>query len=176
MNNRSSSFVLAVEARRSRFGYALFDGPKKLLDWGASMLPSGIVGCEALEAACKRVKALLLRASPDAIVVDLSRPLIDGRSSSSPMLHAIIEEADKRHVPLHFLTRENIRLTFRIFRARSKDEIAWVLVSIFPELTHRLPLKRKKWQPEKRGMIVFDAIATGLAFYIQRGAEVSPPK
>jgi hypothetical protein len=175
MKIHSSFLVLAIEARQSRFGYALFDGPKKLLDWGASMLPSGLAGPYALEAARKRIAQILRRASPGAIVVDLPRSVIPELATSSPVLRSIICEAEVSGLPLHWLAREDIRSAFRIFRARSKEQIALALIGIFPELGHRLPRKRRKWEPEKRGMIVFDAIATGLAFWIQRGAELSIP-
>ena len=72
---------------------------------------------------------------------------------------------------MHVLGRDEIESTFCIFRARIKEEIACAIVGIFPELLVRLPPKRKKWQTETRGMIVFDAIATGIAYW-----QRSPPR
>ena len=37
MRHSQTARILAIEARRSRFGYALFEGPKRLLDWGADV-------------------------------------------------------------------------------------------------------------------------------------------
>ena len=66
---------------------------------------------------------------------------------------------------MHVLGRDEIGSTFCRIRARTKEEIACAIVGIFPELLVRLPPKRKKWQTEARGMIVFDAIATGIAYW-----------
>jgi glutamate-1-semialdehyde aminotransferase len=66
---------------------------------------------------------------------------------------------------MHSIGRDEIDSAFRIFKARTKDEIACVLVEIFPEMLTRLPPKRKKWQTEPHRMIIFDAIATGFAYW-----------
>jgi hypothetical protein len=177
MKGYPSFLLLAIEVRRSRFGYALFEGPERLLDWGGSAVPPGFAGRAATEAARKRIASVLRRGSPAAIVVDRPR-----RTKTSPVVPAcpvfksILREAETLKVPVHLLSREEIRAAFRIFPARSKEQIACVLVSEFPELTHRLPLKRKKWEPEKRGMIVFDAIAVGLAYWLRNGTESPPPE
>jgi hypothetical protein len=73
--------------------------------------------------------------------------------------------AEEHGIPMHVLGRDEIESTFCRFQARTKEEIAWAIVGIFPELLVRLPPKRKKWQPEPHRMIIFDAIATGFAYW-----------
>jgi hypothetical protein len=177
MKGNSSFLVLAIEARRSRFGYALFEGPKRLLDWGGSTVPPGLAGRAAIETARKRVASVLSRGSFEAIVVKPPRRTQTGPTAAvGPVFESLHREAAALKIPVYFMSRKQIREAFHILRARTKDEIACVLVGVFPEIIARLPLKRKKWQPEKRGMIVFDAIATGLAYWLRNGAEFTPPR
>jgi hypothetical protein len=81
------------------------------------------------------------------------------------ILKTIQSVSAEQGIPMHVLGRDEIESTFCIFRARTKEEIACAIVGIFPELLVRLPPKRKTWQTEARGMIVFDAIATGFAYW-----------
>jgi hypothetical protein len=169
--------LLAIEARRSRLGYALFEGPKRLLDWGSSMLPSHLSSSAAVEAARKRAASVLRRRAPAALVLTRPRRTKTGPNvDAGPVFWSVLEEARALAIPFHFLSREEIRAEFCTFRARSKEEIAWTLTTIFPEIISRLPLKRTKWQAEKRGMVVFDAIAVGLAYWMRHGAGPLQPE
>jgi hypothetical protein len=104
--------------------------------------------------------------SPASIVVKQQRTLrLSRNSTGEPILKAILSAAEKRGIPVHFLGRDEIHTAFRVFQVRTKDDIACVLVRIFPELLIRLPPKRKKWQSEPHRMILFDAIATGFAYW-----------
>jgi hypothetical protein len=177
MKDRSTFLLLAIEARRSRFGYALFDGPKRLLDWGASMVPSHLSDQCALDAARKRAATVLQRGVPAALVINRPRRTKAGLTATvGPVLRSILSEARASEIPVHFLGREEIRTAFGAFRVHSREEIAWMLTSSFPELLSRLPQKRKKWQPEKRGMVVFDAVAIGFAYWLRSGGEGLSPE
>jgi hypothetical protein len=90
---------------------------------------------------------------------------LPGNANGVPIFKAIRSVGEEHGIPMHVLEGGEIRHTFRIFEARTKEEIACAIVGIFPELLVRLPLKRKKWQPEAHGMIIFDAIATGIAYW-----------
>jgi hypothetical protein len=172
-----SLLVLAFEPRRSRFGYALFGGPKRLLDWGASVLPTQLLDHDMLTSAHWRVLAVFQRCTPTVVVVDRPRRMRTNlEETGGPVFKSVLHEAERLRVPVHVLNREEIRAAFSIFRARSKEQIALALAGIFPELTHRLPLKRKKWQPERRGMIVFDAVAVGLAYWLRQDDACAPPE
>jgi hypothetical protein len=90
---------------------------------------------------------------------------LPGNANGEPILEAIQLAAKEYGIPLHILGRDEIESAFCRFRARTKEEIACAIVGIFPELLVRLPPKRKKWQPEAHRMIIFDAIATGIAYW-----------
>jgi len=116
--------------------------------------------------------SLLRHGSPSSIVMKQCRSAkLSGNTNGVPILKAIRLAAKEHGIPMYVLGRDEIEAAFRIFQARTKQEIACAVVGIFPELLARLPPKRKKWQTEARGMIVFDAIATGIAYW-----QRSPPR
>ena len=177
MNHSSDPRILAIDVRRNRFGYVLFEGPKRLLDWGASAVSPKLSRRAAAEAARKRVAPLLRRCHPAAVVVKRPRRTRKGVSSTpGPMLGAILREAVILHIPVYFVTREEIISAFRIFRGRSKDDIAEILVGIFPELIDRLPPRRGRWGTERPRMVLFDALAAGFTYWQQNGTQFPPPE
>ena len=164
MKHYEETHILALDVRHSRIGYALFSGPKRLLDWGASTVPSG---CKNRTRWIQRKMERLLRQGAPVRVVarEQRRKRLPRNATAKPILKAIQSVAETEGVPMHSIWRDEIRSAFRIFKARTKDEIACVLVGIFPEMLIRLPPKRKKWQTESHRMIIFDAIATGFAYW-----------
>lgn len=158
--------ILAIDARRSRFGYALFEGPTRLLDWGASAIPPQLAADAAAEIAEKRVSSVIRLGCPSAVVVLRPRRTSTGDAAKpEPVLKAILRAATASQIPVHFLRREDVQSAFQSLHGWTKDEIAAALASIFPELLVRLPPQRKTWQSERHAMIVFDAISTGFAYW-----------
>ena len=164
MKHYEETHILALDVRHSRIGYAFFSGPKRLLDWGASAVPPQ---CSNRAHWIRQKMASLLRhGSPSCIVMKQHRRAkLSVNTNGVPILKAIRLAAKEHGIPMYVLGRDETESAFRIFQARTKEEIACAIVGIFPELLVRLPPKRKKWQPEAHGMIVFDAIATGIAYW-----------
>jgi len=160
--------ILALEIRRSCFGYAVFQGPKRLLDWGSTS-PSPLDG--AGERAKYRFLSLLNVFVPTVVVVKKARK----GTPRNAILQFIKREASQRSIPLLVITQNEVHKWFCIFQARNKYEIAEVLTRIFPELLFKIPRKRRVWESEAHAMIVFDAIATGFAFWQQKRSEDLPP-
>lgn len=168
MNHLPDSRVLAIDVRRNRFGYALLEGPKRLLDWGASAVPPALSHRAALKAAQKRVSALFRRCHPTVAVVKRPRRTKTGRSSTpGPILGTVLREAASLRIPVHFVSRNEMLATFRVARAHSKDDIAEILANDFSELASRLPPRRGKWGTERPRMVIFDALAAGITYWEQ---------
>jgi hypothetical protein len=164
MKHNDETYILALDVRHSRIGYALFAGPKQLLDWGASTVPSQCI--HRTSWVQQRMKSLLRHGSPVFLVVKQPRPARPpANANGKPIIEAILSAAKEYGIPIQLLSHDEMLSAFRIFNVRTKDDIACVLVGMFPELLIRLPPRRKKWQPEPHGMIVFDAIATGFAYW-----------
>ncbi len=156
--------ILALDVRHSRIGYALFVGPRRLLDWGVNTVPAECR--KRAEWIQLKMAELLRRGSPACVVTRPQRLMkLPSNAIGVPILKAIRSATKEHGIPMYVLGRDEIQSAFRTFHVRTKEEIASAIVGIFPELIVRLPLKRKKWQPEAHGMIVFDAIATGIAYW-----------
>jgi hypothetical protein len=152
--------IVALEIRRSCFGYAVFEGPKRLIDWGVTS-PSPLN--RATYRVQSRINWLLKHLPPVAVVVKVSR--LEGHHSQ--ILQLIKKEAESRLIPVHVVSLNELRHVFSIFSVRNNDDIAEVLTRIFPELLFRLPRKRRPWLKEARAMIVFGAISVGFAYWLQ---------
>ena len=59
------------------------------------------------------------------------------------------------------LPRDSVLKTFEP-SGTTKHEIALAIAQAFPELTSRLPRKRRPWMSEDESMNVFDAVALAL--------------
>ncbi len=164
MKHYEETHIVALDVRHSRIGYALFSGPKRLLDWRASTVPSR---CSNRAQWIREKMALLLQHGSPAYIVTRPHRLakLPPNANGMSILKTIQSVAAEQGIPMYVIGRDEIKSTFCRFRARTKEEIACAIVEIFPELLVRLPPKRKTWQTEARGMIVFDAIATGIAYW-----------
>ena len=164
--------ILAIDLRTMQFGYAVFEGPKQLLDWGRCTYLGGDAGPEV---AAKRFAELLWLFHPAAVVIQKERRTgVRNDSEMASILSAIRRKADDRSVPMCFVTPEQIKAAFRMFRARTKDEITQVLASVFPELFWKIPPKRRTWKREHPRMMVFDAIAAGFTHWQRNGSRTPP--
>lgn len=161
--------IVAIEARRSRFGYALFEGPNKLLDWGGNSIRTRLTTRSATNAARDRISDLLRRSHPTVVIVMRPRRTRTGKTATpGTIMKAIVQQAAVLGLSIEFVTRAQIWGAFAI---RNRDDIAEQIVMVFPELVARLPLRRKKWQPERRGMVIFDAVAVGMVYWARTAAK-----
>ena len=166
--------ILAIALRSRRFGFAVFEGPNRLLDWGMVFYPLND-GAQR-RAVTKRVASLLTLFAPSIVVVGRTR-LLNVRNGSGvrPILRSIRREASARQVPVHLMTRAEVRPVFHALHAKSKREIALMLAQMFPELLWKLPPKRKIWESEHPIMTMFDAVALGFVYWQRDGARDPPP-
>jgi hypothetical protein len=168
---RTNARVLAVDLRASRFAYAIYDGPNRLLDWGGRACPLA----NGANLAGERVAELLKLFHPAVVVLKKDRR--GGARNASVLRRTASEirrEAAMRSVPVFAFSPEEVKEAFGIFRVNTKDDVAAVLTGIFPELLWELPRKRKKWDNEHPRMAVFDAIAVGFAYFQRNGVRIPP--
>jgi hypothetical protein len=153
--------VLAIDPTHRGFGYAVFEGPDLLVDWGERNI-RGHKNAGSIEA----VARLIERFRPDVLVVE------DPSSADCrrwPRVQLLIRElggqAARMNVNVRRISRARVRKTFAASGASTKYEIAKAIVSRFPELAQRLPPERKPWMSEDCRMAIFDAAAFALAFF-----------
>ena len=166
--------LIAIDLRSQQFGYAVFEGPKRILDYGGGQLRPG--GKEGSVLAVRRIGQLIKLFTPSAIAVKHpDRHVTVRRPGIRTMANAIQREVSAHQIPFRLIGRDEVRETFQIFRAENKYDIAVILTQIFPELLWKLPAKRKLGDPEHPRMVVFDAISVGFTYWQPNGTQIPPP-
>jgi len=154
--------VVALDIRSRSFGFVVFEGPNRMLDWGIRSFRSGANAVKT--PAGEKFRALLDEFTPSAVVIRERTT----RSARKPKLLTIIErQARSRRIPLRFISRGDVNRAFVGFES-NKYEVASALARQFPDLASRLPPKRKVWQSEDYRMGIFDAAALGVAYFVRR--------
>lgn len=155
--------VLAVDPTSRGFGFAVLEGPARLIDWGIKDTRRADT-----QAAHREVSALLDRYAPDALVVeDTSDDGSRRRARVRSLIEALRAEADRRGIAVVAISRRRVQAVFRSASASTKHAVAGVIAEHFPELFSRLPPRRKPWMSEDVRGSIFDAVAMGLVHYYQ---------
>jgi hypothetical protein len=153
--------VLSIDPHPRGFGYAVFEGPARLVDWGTKDIRE-----DKERIAIHKIEELVWVYQPTVIVVE---DCGHRKSRRNPRVRRLTERilasarefgAEGRTLPLAAVYR-----AFAGTGAGTKYGIATALVRAFPELMVRLPPKRKPWQSEDSRMSIFDAVALGLTYF-----------
>ena len=157
----SETRVLAIDPTTKGFGFAVLEGPARLVDWGVREMQG-----ESRDRSMTQVADLINRYWPDVVVLE------DHRDRSSrrclrirKLIRAIGRLAARKGVQVLSVSRAAIRRTFSECGARTKHQIAAAVAKRLPELTPRLPRPRKPWMSEDYRMAIFDAVALALTFF-----------
>ncbi len=153
--------VLSIDPHPRGFGYAVFEGPARLVDWGTKDVRK-----DKEQVALHKID----RTGPGIPARgDRRRGLRPREVSAQPQSQAAHRKHSRRG-PRVRRRRATLPLAavYRAFAgagAGTKYGIATALVRAFPELMVRLPPKRKPWQSEDSRMSIFDAVALGLTYF-----------
>jgi hypothetical protein len=155
--------IVALDIRASKFGFVVLEGPDKLLDWGVRSFGEQIE--ELKSAASDRISTLLEFYNPVTVVV---RDRAHNSSVQSKRVRAIIvaigSATERSSTDFRVLTTIQVRDRLALDGPITKHDIAKSLAERFEELSFKLPSRRKIYQSEAPAMLVFDALATGVAF------------
>lgn len=159
--------VLATDLMGNLMGYAVFEGPERLVDWGIKdgrkSNPSLLV---------TKFDDLLKLYRPDTLVLEDYVLAKSRRSARALTLFAQIRaHAISRGVSVTPITWIDVRNHFVRYGGYTKYEIARLVAAALPALAHRLPPPRKPWKSEDSRMGIFDAAALGLTYFAQAGAD-----
>jgi Holliday junction resolvasome RuvABC endonuclease subunit len=149
------------------FGFAVFEGRKRLIDWGVAHVQ------ENKNAKCLQgVEELLTWYEPAVVVIEDATAEGSRRCPRVQRLLARIRaSAEKRKVRTRAISRAEIRAAFFATGAANKDEIASAVAAGYPELGPRLPPRRKCWMSEDDRMSIFDAAALAVTFFELKGKQ-----
>jgi hypothetical protein len=160
-SNREEKHVLSIDPTSRGFGYAYFEGPMNLIDWGTKQIDV------AENIRCLfQIRGIIQRYRPDAIVLE------DPRGKGSQRCHRICKLiqsirtlASRYHISTRCFSREQVREVFAEQNVRTKHQIAIAISRRLPELKPQLPPFRKPWMSEDERMAIFDATSFALTYY-----------
>jgi Holliday junction resolvasome RuvABC endonuclease subunit len=153
--------VLALDPASRGCGFAVLEGPDRLIDWGVSG------GDYRDERQLLRVVGRLIdKYAPDVVVLeDWTAPSCRRLDRARRMIRAISGLALERRVAVRMFSRDHVRAVFGGETPATKYSIATALATRFPELALRLPPPRRLWMSEDYRMGIFDAVALAVTFY-----------
>jgi len=161
-DQRNEKRVLALNVHPRSFGFVVFEGPNRILDWGVRSFRTGSNAVK-IPAATKFL-ALLDEFRPSAVII--GERLTRRTAKQTRMLATIERQARSRRIPVKCISRRDVNRAFIGFES-NKYEVASALARQFPDLAVRLPPKRKCWQSENYQMGIFDAAALGVAYFVR---------
>lgn len=155
------SRVLAIDPTSRGFGYAVLEGPERLVDWGVT---EGMRADNRI--AAERVAALLDRYQPDGLILEDVKAQQSRRRARVQRLLAVLDElAQRKRVRVCTISRVAVRRMFAHAQAGNKEQIADTITEHFPELVPCRPPIRKPWMSEDARMAIFDALAFALTYF-----------
>ncbi len=169
---RAPTTYVAIDPTRKGFAFAVLEAPRHLVDRGqrTAAPKSGDL--------TRKVEALLSKHYPAVLVLeDLSVPGALRRKRARREIRSMEHLALKRGVPVERVSRLAVVDAFA--PGGGKYEVAVRLAEIFPDLSDRLPRKRKIWMPEDPRINVFDALGFAAVLVARSGAslqQVSNPQ
>jgi hypothetical protein len=164
MNDALLPRVLTLDLRSSRFGYVVFEGPNTLLDWGTRTY-----GDEERSSLDWRLKKLQASFAPSVI---LARQITERhqftRMTNRRVSHSLTVFAKRVLITVRLIDESKLRSFFSRETKVNKHDIAEMIADRFPELSWRLPPKRKPWQSEPTRQSIFDAASLGVFYFAQQ--------
>ncbi len=160
--------VLALDPSHRGLGFAVLEGPERLVDWGVREAEGS---ADEKNAACVAIaKQLIDQYRPHALAIENCTSEDSRRCARArELLEAISKTAREKHVKVVDFSPDRVRRAF----APKKDVIAAAIAGRFPELALRLPKVRNLTMSEQYGMPVFDAMAFALTFFYFRNRRAA---
>jgi hypothetical protein len=156
MSTTQPNRILAVEIRADRLGYAVFETPRLLQDYGGAWL-------DVPGAARSRIGRLLRLYRPSALVLRGGNMRYPRNMRSRKAISRIAkDEAAKAEVPVVWISEQEFTSFFKEYSCRNKYDIAAILATWFPDLAWRVPPQPGYGDPEPRSILYFDSIALGI--------------
>jgi len=153
--------VLAIDPTTKGFGFAVMEGPERLIDWGVKGV-KGSKNAKSLEL----ISDLIDQYQPDVVVVED----YSGRGSRrckriQELITRVIKLGSEKKVRIRDFSPVSVRKAFSESDSFTKHQIATAIAQRLPELAPRLPPFRKCWMSEDYRMSIFDAVSFALTFF-----------
>ena len=159
--------VLAVAPSSTGFGYALFEGGDRLIDWGARRVAGN------KNAQCVLHVATLIQLYRPRVIL-LEDPHARGArrwpriKTLLDMLQALAKEKRIRCIRY---ARVRVAGHFNGPKRPTKERVAREIVRLYPELGPFLPPKRRIWETEDPRLAIFVAVSYALVFLAEEASH-----
>jgi hypothetical protein len=155
--------VLAIDPTSKGFGFAVLEGPEKLIDWGVKHAGTGAPrNRKSVAQACE----LMARYRPEVLVVEhTSAKGCHRRARVRRLIKSLLTLARRHRLRARRISRRSVLRSFGPSSAANKYRVAVTLTERFPELALHLPPERKLGDSEDERMAIFDALSFGWMFY-----------
>jgi RNase H-fold protein (predicted Holliday junction resolvase) len=159
--------ILALDVRSHRIGYAVFEPPDRLLDFGVTRF-------KASQTAVPRIASLIRKLRPSVLVLrKLARNSSRNRPGTQTILRSTRNMAKHFSIDVSLVSENRLAQTFTKKGANTKYQVASLLAKDFPELGWRLPPKRKPWHGQHLNMSIFDAAALGIVHLASENVDAA---
>ena len=160
MPRKHVAHILAIEPSGRGLAYAAFDEERRLIDWGG-FDPRINKNQQCLDLSRKLITGFW----PKYFVVEDAAAISCRRAARiKELLKTIRILGEDMGCPVYPLARLSVRQWFCRNNAKSKQDIAEAVCQLYPELSPRLPRRRKPWESERYALTLFEAVALGVAF------------
>jgi Holliday junction resolvasome RuvABC endonuclease subunit len=155
MTGSRATRVLAIDPSTRGFGFAILEGPDRLIDWGVKETRT-----HKKKRSLESVAHLIEAYQPGALVVEECATKGSRRCNRVvDLIDTISKIATKNNLKVRRFPRLSIKKAFLQTGVKNKYDIALAISRQFPELQPRLPRFRKPWMSEDYRMSIFDAVA-----------------
>jgi hypothetical protein len=159
--------VLAIHPTGRGFGWALFEAPDTLLDWGLVHTANHKSG-----RLVEQLKRILSRYQPSALVLEEYAGDASKRTDRIQALNRSFEQAAGEHgVSLAVYDRELVASVLGVPSRASRYDVACAVAARIEDLSHRMPPKRKFGSSEDARQSLFAAAALALTRYAVLGLD-----
>lgn len=161
--------VLAIDPTSRGFGFAVFEGPTSIIDWGVKSIRTDKGASTLL-----KVDQLVRHYLPDVVALENHAGKGSRRCCRIRLLiDTLRRDIEDRRVKTRLFSRRQVCRVFAAFGATTKFEIAHAIAQQLPDLALDLPRYRKPWMSEDYRMAIFDAASLALTFYFSLPRQTS---
>jgi hypothetical protein len=160
MRKETARRVLAIDPFSRGVGFAVFEGPHQLIDWGLRT-----TGRADNAKALRVIDKLIDRFRPDVLALEDWESAGSRRCGRVQTLLDRIAATEGPRVLVRLITRRQIRAIGPMPQTSTKRGRACFLAERFLELQPFLPPIRKPWMPEDDRMAIFDAVSFAVACF-----------
>jgi hypothetical protein len=160
-----NGITLAIVPAPRGFGYAAFEDPKLIMDWGVKEVRE-----HKLRDSLLKSRVLMHMLQPSLLVLEDVR---DGKSRRSKRVKLLIDKlaelGTQRGMTVVRRSRGEMLSVFERMGVHKKHDIARAVAKVVPELAQRLPPRRGEGDSEHYSVPIFEAAALAVTHFVETG-------